>query len=63
MCVCACVCVCGKYINLKLTLARNVRILYGKVQIPGMNNDFTDEIGKKGNSLYTDWSSNWIHPH
>jgi len=40
-------CVCGKYINLKLNLARNIRVLYGEIQIPRMNNDFTDEIGEK----------------
>jgi len=42
-----CLCVYDKYINLKITLARNIGVLYGEVQIPGMNNDFTDEIGKK----------------
>jgi len=39
--------VCGKYVNLKLDLACNIRVLYGEVQIPGINNDFTDEIGEK----------------
>ena len=38
---------CGKYVNSKLTLFRDSIVLYDETEIPGMNNDFTDEIGEK----------------